>query len=88
MSCRFWWITARSWTCATTATPTTAAANWPSHTWEPVDYADGLVRVGVQSAIPHPETGLLLRKLMIAEGLPAPPVGRTLESICITDACE
>jgi ankyrin repeat protein len=58
------------------------------HTWEPVDYADGLVRVGVQSAIPHPETGLLLRKLMIAAGLPAPPVGRTLESICITEACE
>jgi ankyrin repeat protein len=58
------------------------------HTWQPVDYADGLVRVGVQSAIPHPETGLLLRKLMEAAGLPAPPVGRTLESICITDACD
>src|SRR5215469_11594694 len=56
------------------------------HTWEPVDYSDGLVRVGVQSAIPHPEAGLLLRKLMAAQGLPAPPVGRTLESICITDA--
>jgi ankyrin repeat protein len=58
------------------------------HTWQPVDYADGLVRVGVQSAIPHPETGLLLRKLMTAAGLPAPPMGRTLESICITDACD
>jgi ankyrin repeat protein len=58
------------------------------HTWEPVDYADGLVRVGVQSAIAHPETGLLLRKLMEAAGLPAPPMGRTLESICITEACE
>jgi cytohesin len=58
------------------------------HTWEPVDYADGLVRVGVQSAIGHPEAGLLLRKLMEKEGLPAPPVGRTLESICITEACE
>ena len=58
------------------------------HTWEPVDYADGLVRVGVQSAIPHPETGLLLRKLMTAAGLPAPPIGRTLESICVTEACE
>ncbi len=57
------------------------------HTWEPVDYADGLVRVGVQSAIAHPETGLLLRKLLTAAGLPAPPVGRTLESICVTDAC-
>ena len=58
------------------------------HTWQPVDYADGLVRVGVQSAIAHPETGLLLRKLLEKAGLPAPPVGRTLESICITDACD
>jgi ankyrin repeat protein len=58
------------------------------HTWQPVDYADGLVRVGVQSAIAHPETGLLLRKLMAAAGLPVPPEGRTLESICITDACD
>ncbi|MGP0075911.1 MAG: ankyrin repeat domain-containing protein [Bryobacteraceae bacterium] len=58
------------------------------HTWLPVDYADGLVRVGVQSAIPHPETGLLIRKLMTAAGLKAPPMGRTLESICVTDACE
>lgn len=58
------------------------------HRWLPVDYADGLVRVGVQSAIPHPETGLLIRKLMKAAGLPAPPMGRTLESICVTEACE
>jgi ankyrin repeat protein len=58
------------------------------HTWEPIDYADGLVRVGVQSAIPHPETAALLRKLMTAKGLPVPPAGRTLESICITEACE
>jgi uncharacterized protein len=58
------------------------------HTWQAVDYADGLVRVGVQSAIPHPETGLLLRQLMAKAGLPAPPMGRTLESICVTEACE
>jgi ankyrin repeat protein len=58
------------------------------HTWQPVDYADGLVRVGVQSAIPHPEAGALLRKLLTEKGLPAPPMGRTLESICITDACD
>jgi ankyrin repeat protein len=58
------------------------------HTWEPVDYADGLVRVGVQSAIPHPETGLLIRKLLEKEHLPVPEVGRTLESICITEACD
>jgi len=42
----------------------------------------------VQSAIPHPEAGLLLRKLMTAAGMEAPPMGRTLDSICITDACE
>jgi len=58
------------------------------HTWQPVDYADGLVRVGVQSAIAHPEAGLLIRKLMVEQGLAAPPMGRTLESICIVDACE
>jgi hypothetical protein len=59
-----------------------------AHTWQAVDYADGLVRVGVQSAIAHPEAGLLLRKLMAQQGLKPPPMGRTLESICITDACE
>jgi hypothetical protein len=58
------------------------------HTWQAVDYADGLVRVGVQSAIGHPEAGALLRKLMAAQGMPAPPMGRTLESICITEACD
>ena len=58
------------------------------HTWQAVDYADGLVRVGVQSAIAHPEAGKLLRKLMAAQGMPVPPEGRTLESICITEACE
>src|SRR5207237_2681906 len=51
------------------------------HTWEPVDYADGLVRVGVQSAIPHTETGLLLRILIVDEVLRAPPVGHSLASI-------
>jgi ankyrin repeat protein len=57
-------------------------------TWLPVDYADGLVRVGVQSAIAHEEAGRLLRKLMAAQGMQVPPMGRTLESICITDACD
>ncbi|HUO68789.1 MAG TPA: ankyrin repeat domain-containing protein [Gammaproteobacteria bacterium] len=56
--------------------------------WRAIDYADGLVRVGVQSAIPHPETSALLRKLMMARGLKVPPEGRTLESICITDICQ
>jgi ankyrin repeat protein len=56
-------------------------------TWQAIDYAEGLVRVGVQSAIPHPETAALLRRLMVAEGLAVPPEGRTLESICVTDLC-
>ena len=57
-------------------------------TWQAIDYADGLVRVGVQSAIGHPETSTLLRKLMKARNLPVPPEGRTLASICITDLCK
>jgi hypothetical protein len=44
-----------------------------------------LVRVGVQSAIGHPATSKLLRKLRVARNLPVPPEGRTLASICITD---
>ena len=60
-----------------------AGGRLKAHTWQPVDYADGLVRVGVQSAIAHPAAGLLLRKLMTARGLEAPPVGRTLDSVCI-----
>jgi hypothetical protein len=58
-----------------------------THTWLPVDYADGLVRTGVQSAIPQPETGKLIRKLMAEAGLPVPPMGRTVESVCLTEAC-
>lgn len=58
------------------------------HTWLPVDYADGLVRVGVQSALAHPEAGLLIRKLMKEQGLQPPPVGRTLESVCMSDTCD
>jgi len=56
--------------------------------WQAIDYADGLVRVGVQSAIPHPATAALLRRLMKERGLPVPPEGRTLASICITDLCK
>ena len=55
--------------------------------WQAIDYADGLVRVGVQSVIPHPETAALIRKLMQERGLPVPPQGRTLASICITEIC-
>jgi len=57
-------------------------------TWQAIDYADGLVRVGVQSAIPHPETSALLRRLMKERDLAVPAEGRTLASICITDLCK
>ena len=56
-------------------------------TWQAIDYADGLVRVGVQSSIAHPETAALLRRLMTEAGLPVPPEGRTLESVCVTELC-
>jgi len=58
-----------------------------AHTWLPVDYADGLVRVGVQSAIAHPETGRVFRELMKQAGLDPPAEGRTLDSICIVEIC-
>lgn len=54
------------------------------HTWMPVDYARGLVRVGVQSVIAHPETEAFLIKLMNERGIPVPPPsGKT---ICLAGA--
>jgi ankyrin repeat protein len=50
--------------------------------WIPLDWARGLVRVGVQSAIPHPEAEKLLVKLMTEKGLPIPPPPTS--SICLT----
>jgi ankyrin repeat protein len=54
--------------------------------WLPVDYAEGLVRVGVQSAIAHPDTAALLRKLMTDRGLPTPEPLTT--SVCLTAICK
>ncbi|HWY48795.1 MAG TPA: ankyrin repeat domain-containing protein [Bryobacteraceae bacterium] len=51
-------------------------------TWVPLDWARGLVRVGVQSAIPHPEAEKLLVKLMTDRGMPIPPPPAS--SICLT----
>jgi ankyrin repeat protein len=56
--------------------------------WSALDYADGLVRVGVQSASPQPEASALLRRLMTERGIEVPPEGRTLDSICIVDVCQ
>jgi ankyrin repeat protein len=51
-------------------------------TWIPLDWARGLVRVGVQSAIAHPDAEKLLIKLMTDRGLPIPPPPTS--SICLT----
>jgi uncharacterized protein len=52
-------------------------------TWIPLDWARGLVRVGVQSAIAHPEAAALLTKLMKEQNLPIPPPPTS--SICLTE---
>ena len=56
------------------------------HTWIPIDYTRGLVRVGVQSAISHPDAEALLAKLMKAKGLEVPP--NFGSSICLTTLCK
>lgn len=58
------------------------------HTWQAIDYAEGLVRVGVQSAIARPDTSALLRKLMVERGLPVPPLDRDILSICVVALCQ
>ncbi len=58
------------------------------HTWQALDYADGLVRVGVQSAVQRPDTAALLRKMMTDRGLPVPPPNRVIESICVVEMCQ
>ena len=67
----------------------TRAGPLVGHGWLPLDWAEGLVRVGVQSAIPHPETAALLRKLMTERGLEVPPPGRnSTYSICLVEVCK
>ena len=51
-------------------------------TWIPLDWARGLVRVGVQSAVAHPEAENLLVALMKERGMPIPPPPGS--SICLT----
>ena len=57
-------------------------------TWQPIDYAEGLVRVGVQSAVVRPEAATLIRKLMADRNIPAPPVERTILSVCVVALCQ
>jgi len=54
-------------------------------TWQAVDYAEGLVRVGVQSAVLFPDTAKLIRKLMKDRGLAVPPENRNVDSICVVN---
>jgi len=49
--------------------------------WQAIDYADGLVRVGVQSANAHPEASALLGKLMAQSGMEVPPKDRLLDDV-------
>ena len=58
------------------------------HTWQALDYAEGLVRVGVQSATAYPETAALIRTLMRQRGLPVPPENRNILSICVVALCQ
>ena len=58
------------------------------HTWQAIDYADGLVRAGVQGAIAYPETSALIRKLMVERGLAVPPVNRNILSVCVVSLCQ
>jgi hypothetical protein len=62
-----------------------AASKLAGITWQAIDYSEGLVRVGVQSAVAYPETSKLLRKLMKDRGLPVPAENRNVDSICIVD---
>jgi ankyrin repeat protein len=66
----------------------TSVSKNAGHTWQALDYADGLVRVGVQSAVNRPETAALIRKLMIERALAVPPENRIVESICIVEICK
>jgi ankyrin repeat protein len=58
------------------------------YTWQALDYAEGLVRVGVQSAVAYPETAGFIRKLMMERGLPVPAENRNILSICVVTLCQ
>ncbi|MGH9593239.1 MAG: ankyrin repeat domain-containing protein, partial [Bryobacteraceae bacterium] len=51
-------------------------------TWVPLHYAEGLVRVGVQSAKAHPETAAFIKTLMAKQGMEIPK--DITSSICLT----
>jgi ankyrin repeat protein len=64
----------------------TISGSMYGHTWLALDYAQGLVRVGVQSAIAHPATADLIRKLMAERGMAIPEPLKA--SICLAQICK
>jgi ankyrin repeat protein len=64
-----------------------ATSSAAGHRWQAIDYADGLVRVGVQSAVEYPETSALIRKLMLERKMEVPPPGRNILSVCVVALC-
>ena len=58
------------------------------HTWQAIDYADGLIRFATQMSQARPETAALIRKLMAERGLKVPPPNRAFETICRDVLCE
>jgi len=42
----------------------------------------------VQSAVVRPEAATLIRKLMADRNIPAPPVERTILSVCVVALCQ
>ncbi len=65
-----------------------AGGRLTEHTWQAVDYADGLIAVGTQSPVAQPAAGALLRKLMKEAGMYVPAYNRTIATVCITSVCE
>ena len=65
-----------------------SASKLAGHTWQAIDYADGLVRVGVQSAVNRPETAALIRKMMTERNMVVPPPNRVVDSICVVSICQ
>jgi cytohesin len=64
-----------------------ATSSAAGHRWQAIDYADGLVRVGVQSAVEYPETSALIRKLMEERKIATPPKDRNILSVCVVLLC-
>ena len=73
---------------AAAATRTSPARTIAGVTWQAIDYAEGLVRVGVQSAVERPEAVGADPQADAERGLTVPPASRTLNSICVVALCQ